>query len=194
MSLARYLSKLGALLSSDGQVPAAGLASGAAVANIGYTPVNKAGDSLTGGLTFPDGVGVAGRYMSHIGGTGSTTAWFKVCRLQMGQNGQASILLIGCTESFGTGQVTGGAQMFIECQNGGGINNMRVDGWRRRITGDIKFVYANEYDATIWIYGGFFWGGSAVVETLDATVTMYADTAQTSDPGGYSKFTDLVAL
>lgn len=35
MSLARYLSKLGTLLNSSGQVPAAGLASGAAVSNIG---------------------------------------------------------------------------------------------------------------------------------------------------------------
>jgi len=35
MSLARYLSKLGALLSSDGKVPAAALAAGAARANFG---------------------------------------------------------------------------------------------------------------------------------------------------------------
>ena len=35
MSLSRYLSKLGASLNSSGQVPAAGLASGAAVSNIG---------------------------------------------------------------------------------------------------------------------------------------------------------------
>lgn len=48
MGLARYLSKLAALVGSDGKVPAAGLASGAAVSNIGYTPVNKAGDTVTG--------------------------------------------------------------------------------------------------------------------------------------------------
>lgn len=38
MSLARYLSKLGALLGSDGKVPSAALAAGAAVANLGFTP------------------------------------------------------------------------------------------------------------------------------------------------------------
>lgn len=42
MSLARYVSKLAALLGSDGKVPAAGLATGAAVSNIGYTPLNAA--------------------------------------------------------------------------------------------------------------------------------------------------------
>jgi len=36
-------------------VTAAKLASGAAVSNIGYTPVNKAGDSITGALLISDG-------------------------------------------------------------------------------------------------------------------------------------------
>lgn len=36
---------------SDGTVTAAKMAAGAAVANIGYTPVNKAGDTVTGDLT-----------------------------------------------------------------------------------------------------------------------------------------------
>lgn len=40
MGLSRYLAKLGALIGSDGKVPAAGLASGAALANLGYTPVD----------------------------------------------------------------------------------------------------------------------------------------------------------
>lgn len=53
MGLSRYLAKLGALIGSDGKVPAAGLASGAALANLGYTPVNKAGDTLSGGLVVP---------------------------------------------------------------------------------------------------------------------------------------------
>lgn len=52
MGLSRYLAKLGALIGSDGKVPAAGLASGAALANLGFTPANKAGDSITGALNF----------------------------------------------------------------------------------------------------------------------------------------------
>lgn len=47
MSKARDLANLLA----DGSIGAAELASGAAVANIGYTPVNKAGDTMTGALT-----------------------------------------------------------------------------------------------------------------------------------------------
>ena len=39
MSLARYAAKLAALLGSDGKVPAAGLATGAAVSNLGFNPM-----------------------------------------------------------------------------------------------------------------------------------------------------------
>jgi hypothetical protein len=38
---------------ANGAVTPAKLASGAAIANIGYTPVNKAGDTMTGQLTVP---------------------------------------------------------------------------------------------------------------------------------------------
>lgn len=61
MSLARYLSKLAALVGSDGKVPTAGLGDSAVTAaklhttavtdKLGYTPVNKAGDTMTGTLT-----------------------------------------------------------------------------------------------------------------------------------------------
>jgi hypothetical protein len=50
MSLSRYLSKLAALVGSDGKVPAAGLASGAAVSNIGYTPLKTQGTRFSGDL------------------------------------------------------------------------------------------------------------------------------------------------
>lgn len=50
MSFARFLSKVAQLLNSNGQVKATGLESGAAVSNIGYTPTNKAGDTMTGQL------------------------------------------------------------------------------------------------------------------------------------------------
>ncbi len=57
MSLARFLSKVAQLLNSSGQVKATGLESGAAVSNIGYTPVNKAGDTITGTLNINAGGG-----------------------------------------------------------------------------------------------------------------------------------------
>lgn len=76
MSIARYLTKLGALLNSNGQVLAAGhaddsvtttkilnanvtapkLATGVALSNLGFIPVNKAGDTLTGDLNLVDGI------------------------------------------------------------------------------------------------------------------------------------------
>lgn len=34
------------------------LAAGVAVANLGYTPVNKAGDAMSGGISFPQGSGI----------------------------------------------------------------------------------------------------------------------------------------
>jgi hypothetical protein len=61
MSLARYLSKLGALLNSDGKVPAAGLASGAARANFGAGAVlqvawdRDSNSVATQSSTFVDG-------------------------------------------------------------------------------------------------------------------------------------------
>jgi hypothetical protein len=51
----------------DGEVTAAKLAAGAAVSNIGYTPVNKAGDTMTGTLTLTYG-GVT-RFSLPIGAT-----------------------------------------------------------------------------------------------------------------------------
>lgn len=62
MSYSRFMSKLAALVGSDGKVPAAGLASNAALTNLGYTPVNKAGDTMSG----PLGVGV----FTHGGNSG----------------------------------------------------------------------------------------------------------------------------
>lgn len=40
---------------ANGAITSAKLASGAAIANIGYTPVNKAGDTMTGNLTISSG-------------------------------------------------------------------------------------------------------------------------------------------
>jgi len=40
---------------ADGAITSAKLASGAAIANIGYTPVNKDGDTMTGNLTISSG-------------------------------------------------------------------------------------------------------------------------------------------
>jgi hypothetical protein len=42
---------------ADGAVTSSKLAPGAAVANIGYTPVNKAGDTMSGSLTLPSLLG-----------------------------------------------------------------------------------------------------------------------------------------
>ena len=60
MGLSRYLSKLAGLVGSDGKVPTAGIADLAVTAGklhttavtdkLGYTPLNKAGDSMSGAL------------------------------------------------------------------------------------------------------------------------------------------------
>jgi hypothetical protein len=44
---------------SDGTVTAAKMAAGAAVGNLGYTPVNKAGDTMTGALNLPSSANTA---------------------------------------------------------------------------------------------------------------------------------------
>jgi hypothetical protein len=60
----------------DGNVTAAKLASGAAVSSIGYTPVNKAGDSMSGSLLVGGGTqtyGYGGGYVAGFKTTGSQT-------------------------------------------------------------------------------------------------------------------------
>lgn len=53
MSLARNIAKLAASVNSSGKLPSAGIDVGAALANLGFTPVNKAGDTMTGNLIVP---------------------------------------------------------------------------------------------------------------------------------------------
>lgn len=69
-------------VAGDGpQISNSGLATGTAVANIGYTPVNKAGDNLTGALNESQGISIASAATTSIGAatgnfvqiTGTTT-------------------------------------------------------------------------------------------------------------------------
>ncbi|QKE11347.1 distal tail fiber protein [Thermus phage phiFa] len=59
---------------ADGAVTASKLASGAAVANIGYTPVNKAGDTMTGSLAVNGSISVnggSGNFVFKVNGGGA---------------------------------------------------------------------------------------------------------------------------
>jgi len=58
---------------SDGTVSAVKMTAGAAVANIGYTPVNKAGDTLTGALNEASSVTLASASTVDIGAAASNT-------------------------------------------------------------------------------------------------------------------------
>lgn len=79
---------------SNGAVTAAKIASGAAVANIGYTPLNKAGDTLTGPLN----VQRINQTASYSGSTSSSGALvFNLISL-LGNNSQA-IVTISCAEN-----------------------------------------------------------------------------------------------
>lgn len=81
MSLARYAAKLAALLGSDGKVPGSALASGAAVAHLGYTPANQ--DAVTfpvrisEGFENPFSTGWSSGYatVTQVQAVGSGTAW-----------------------------------------------------------------------------------------------------------------------
>lgn len=57
----------------DGSVTAAKMASGAAAGNLGYTPVNKAGDTLTGALNEASSVSLASASTVNIGAAASNT-------------------------------------------------------------------------------------------------------------------------
>ena len=57
----------------DGSITNADLAAGVAVANLGYTPVNKAGDTMTGALTQSGGYGTLGGF--NAGGQNTPNAY-----------------------------------------------------------------------------------------------------------------------
>jgi hypothetical protein len=107
------------------------LASGAAVANIGYTPVNKAGDTMTGTLALPSnglvvgtnqlvvssgnvGIGTATPISTlHIGDEGTTTTDTR--QFIIDSNGFAGILIRG--DRLNTSGEPGGA--FLQLQTDG---------------------------------------------------------------------------
>lgn len=64
---------------ANGSVTAAKLASGAAVANIGYTPVNKAGDTITGNLTVSGMATLAGRTFRKVSFVPTSgVGWYRI--------------------------------------------------------------------------------------------------------------------
>lgn len=63
---------------SDGAVTSPKLASGAAVANIGYTPVNKAGDVMTGTLTVGSSSLGSDVGLNIQGGTANNTSYSRI--------------------------------------------------------------------------------------------------------------------
>lgn len=80
---------------ADANVTSAKLASGVAAANLGYTPLNKAGDSLSGNLTFGSGyLATSGDIMAQrtaapttgvifLGNSGSKYLYFDGTQYQM---------------------------------------------------------------------------------------------------------------
>jgi hypothetical protein len=147
MSFSRYLSKLGTLLNSNGQVLAGGvadgsisttkiadanvtaskLASGVSVSNIGYTPVNKAGDTLTGDLTLPDGVAASRSTIFNNSATVSTnvnraigysTAWTDHLSVNITLSKPGPVCVSALFANFyESGAVDGWAYVFISSGN-----------------------------------------------------------------------------
>lgn len=86
-------------------ITAGKLAAGAAVANIGYTPVNKAGDSMTGQLTFSDsneGVQFAGGTIVRdaVGVECTVLAHNGILNVYDARNASGMLSLVNDTSSF----------------------------------------------------------------------------------------------
>ncbi len=95
---------------ADGAVTPSKLAPGAAIANIGYTPVNKAGDTMSGSLTVPSLLGpnnanllISGKNYGveiHIDEDSNGSDTFRITR---GSGGSTTLMLVQNTGNVGIG-------------------------------------------------------------------------------------------
>lgn len=127
----------------QGTVGATQLASGAAVANIGYTPVNKAGDTVTGALEVNGaltngGVSVVRMYQNTQSATGvGTVAWtgipswakrITVSYTNVDYAASTPAVYIGSSSGYATTGYTAGLNSITSGNYPSGT--APVDGWR----------------------------------------------------------------
>jgi hypothetical protein len=95
---------------ADGAVTSSKLASGAAVANLGYTPVNKAGDTMSGSLTVPSLLGpndanllINGRNYGVEIRIDEDSSGSDIFRITRGSSGSTTLMLVQNTGNVGIG-------------------------------------------------------------------------------------------
>ncbi len=135
----------------DGAVDNAKMASGAAVANIGYTPVNKAGDNMTGAL----GVGIASDARLTVGGVADD----RIAHFSNTQNSNGSIAYLSVHPQSGGGALFGQkghattTEQYTWIGNGGDdvAGGGGVGIWIYRGTGNLRHMNLPAYFARAWL-------------------------------------------
>lgn len=135
----------------NGTVSANKLAAGAAVSNIGYTPVNKAGDTITGTL----GVGVSATSQLSVGGASADM----VADFTNTANSNGSIAYIRVNPASGSGALFGqkGHATTTEQYTWLGNSGDDVSGsggvgiWIYRGTGNLRHMNLPAYFARAWV-------------------------------------------
>ncbi|BDX35468.1 distal tail fiber protein [Thermus phage MN1] len=142
---------------ADGAVTASKLADGAVTASLGYVPVNKAGDTMTGALTVNDSLtigGGAGNFVFKVNGggshgyiidiTGVTSGWARGLNVLDGGNRLASAGFYGtpgAAESFhvGFGNVWWGADAKLTVKSDGNVGiGTTVPSEKLEVSGNVK--------------------------------------------------------
>ena len=167
MGLSRYLSKLGQMLNSSGQVQAAGIAPGAA-GTLSWIPCTN---------------------------SNNTTPWVKLCTISGGANDRVSLLLSG-TASFSANDdtIAGGATIHMTLGNDANANNLNLNVINSSaanvlVTGCYVVKGATDFIWDVWVktqeyarINAFAYGN---IYAISAT---YVDQLQTTKPtGGYDK-------
>lgn len=174
---------------SDGAVSSSKIASGAVSSSLGYTPVNKAGDTMTGSIVAHKFLPALSATLSRSGAGTVSTGWYRIARSSDGGTG-----------SYGT---RGGCTVFINSQGGWlgpGVTKIEVfkdystfgtltaDSkgssyfYDYRITMDSNYAYLEGYTE------GFSYGGDFELHT---SILPYAGNY---DSGGWTLYNETLTL
>jgi len=167
MGLSRYLAKLGALVGSDGKIPAAGLAVGAA--------------------------GV--REWTALNLVGGTSTWVKLCTVSGSQNDRLTIQLTGSNGfSAGDDNIAGGSAIYITIGNDASANNLMTNVVNSSstfplVTACYAVKGATDFIWDLWIQVQPYSRVLALAYgNLGIITNIYSDTTQSTKPtGGYDK-------
>lgn len=170
-------------VNTKGIVTAAGnLSSGDVTTGLGFTPANKAGDTLTGTLTLVGGTTTVSPLKFQAGSLLTTPAFgaleFNGTNLYITNNSGSPTRQ---TIAYTTSSISGNAATATKLETARTINGVAFDG-TANIT--ISSTVSNSLTAGTYLTGGSYNGSAAVTIAVDATSTNTASKVVARDANG----------